>query len=524
MPREECCGEMMEGETFPWWSESQIRLQEELREFVDERIERAEKLIWQRKYPLEFLKEAGRRGWLGAIIPEEYGGKLSEYGYTGSCIIIEQLARLGQISMQYVVTMCDARLIMKFGSDELKREFLPKMAKGEYLGSLTVTEPFVGNDAAAIETVGRIEGDEIVIDGKKRFITSLGVSDFYMLLVRTSDDPDLIKKHRHLSMVIVRAGTPGFTIERINELIGFDNIYNGYLDFNGVRVPRSQMLGDVGDGWKVLMGMANYERTLASANQLGWMAEALRYAVFHTKRRVQFGSPTIDLPTNQFKLSEMIVRYKAARLLTYHAAHLFDLGEDPAFDAAIAKYFNTEEGINVFLEAIQLMGGDGLTRFYPVESYLRNGKITQLAPTTSEIMKVVIYRFGLKALEPILEAPRRRIDDELGVPVTVGFYRGKEPGDREISEKEVLDLLAENYRVNPGIHMAIEDMIEESGASLESLSRALEALEDKGLVITYRGRKGNIKLARATFKGIREAKPIEEYRYIPDWVDEKDLF
>ncbi|VUT27728.1 MAG: putative acyl-CoA dehydrogenase [Candidatus Syntrophoarchaeum sp. GoM_oil] len=514
----------MKVNTYPWWKDTHIKLADDVRTFVDERIGRSEELIWKKKYPLEFLKESGKRGWLGAIIPEEYGGKLSDYGYTGSCIIIEQLSRLGQISMQYIVNMCDARMILKFGSDELKKEFLPKMTSGEYLGSLTVTEPYVGNDAAAMETVGKIEGDEVVVRGKKRYITSLGVSDFYMLLVKTSDDPGLIKRHKHLSMVLIREKTPGFTIERINELIGLDNIYNGHLDLNDVRVPRDQIIGKEGDGWNVLMGMANYERTLASANQLGWMAEALRYAVFHTKRRVQFGAPTIDLPTNQFKLSEIIVRYKASRILTYHAAHLFDLGEDPAFDAAIAKYFSTEEGMKVFLEATQLMGGDGLTKFYPVESYVRNGKITQLAPTTSEIMKVVIYRFGLKALEPLLKAPKRRIDDELGVPLTAGFYEGGESGTGEITENELLDLLARNYRVNPGIFMAIEDMVEESGASVESISKTLEALEDKGLALSYRSRKGDIKLARATFDGLQEIKPIDWYRYIPDWVDEKDLF
>ncbi|MCW7075719.1 MAG: acyl-CoA/acyl-ACP dehydrogenase [Candidatus Syntrophoarchaeum sp.] len=514
----------MEINTYPWWSDTQIELSRDVRAFVDERIGRSEELIWKRKYPLEFLKEAGERGWLGTIIPEEYGGKLSDYGYTGSCIVIEELARLGQISMQYVVTMCDARMILKFGSDKLKKELLPKMAAGEYLGSLTVTEPYVGNDAAAMETTGRIDGDEIVINGKKRYITSLGVSDFYMLLVKTSDDPELIKRHKHLSMVLIRAGTPGFTIERINELIGFDNIYNGYLDFNDVRVPKDQMIGEVGEGWKVLMGMANYERTLASANQLGWISEALRYALFHTKRRVQFKAPTIDLPTNQFKLADIIVRYKASRILTYHAAHLFDLGEDPAFDAAIAKYFNTEEGMKVFLEATQLMGGDGLTKFYPVESYVRNGKITQLAPTTSEIMKVVIYRFGLNALEPLLKAPRRKINEELGVPMTHGFYEGNASGNGEIREDTLLELLAENYRVNPGLYMAIEDLVEESGASLESISKTLEKLEDKGLAISYRGRKGDIKLARATFKGLQDAKPIDWYRYIPDWVDRDDLF
>ncbi|MHC1585764.1 MAG: acyl-CoA dehydrogenase family protein, partial [Candidatus Syntropharchaeia archaeon] len=377
---------------FPWWKDSQKKLLDEVKAFVDEVIPKAQELTWRRKYPLEILKNAGRRGWLGTIIPEEYGGSLGEMGYTGSCIVMEQLARAGYIGMQYVVTMCDARILVKFGSEEQKEEFLPKMAKGEILGSLTVTEPFVGNDAAAMETIAVRDGDEYVIDGKKRFITSAGVSDIYMLLVRTSDDPEAIKKHRHLSMFIVEKDAEGFRIERINELIGFDNIYNAYLDFDGVRVPSNRMIGEEGDGWKVLMGMANYERLLASANSLGWMIEAMRYAKFHTERRIQFGGPTIDLPTNQFKFAEMFCRFHAARLLTYHTAHLFDLGEDPAFEAAAARYFNAEEGMKLFLEASQLMGGDGVTRFYPTESFVRNGKILQLAPTTSEIMKVVLFR------------------------------------------------------------------------------------------------------------------------------------
>ncbi len=511
-------------EKLPWWNDAQRALADEAERFADELTLHAQELVWRRKYPVELIKEAGKRGWLGTIIPEEYGGS-PETGFTGSCIVLEELSRVSLAGMHCVVHLCDEYMLLKHGSDALKEELLPKMARGDLIGALVVTEPYVGNDAAAIETVARKEGDEYILEGKKRFISGVGVSDVYFVLARTSDEPEAVRRHNHLSIFVVEREAENFHVERVNELMGFDNIYNAYLDLDGVRVPADRMLGGEGEGWRALMTMANYERLLASAVPLGCMREALRYAVFHMSRRIQFGQPTLALPTNQFKVADMFMRYHAARLMTYHAAYLFDLGKEPIIEVAAARCFNADLAFKVFEDATQCMGGDGVTRFYPVEAFVRNGKIGQLAPTTTDIMKLVIFRFGLRAWAEALRPPRRKVHEELKVPVTVGYYgtvSSEAAEERSVAEDDVLRTLAENYKVNPGLYMHRNDLKEELGIGDEKLDELLTTLESKRLATLYR-RKGKIELARATFKGLKAAK-VEEYRWFPEWVDMNDMF
>ncbi|GAB6275111.1 MAG: hypothetical protein STSR0004_19760 [Peptococcaceae bacterium] len=511
---------------FPWWTEAQKGLAGELERFADEKTPEAQELVWRRKYPYSMIEEMGRRDWLGAIIPEEYGGNLSKMGYTGSCMVMEQISRISLVNMQYIVTMCNAYMILKFGRETLKKEFLPKMARGEILAALTVTEPYAGNDSAGVETTARQENGSYILNGKKRFITAAGASDIYVILARTSEDPEAIKKHKHLTMFIVKKNAPGFTIERINELTGFDNMYNAYLDLQEVKVDPSKMIGDIGDGWEILMSMVNYERLLASASALGPMGESLRYANFHLQRRVQFGQPTFDLPTNQFKVADIIIRYHTARLLTYYAAYLFDLGQLPIMEVSIAKCFNADEGLKLYTDAIQLMGGDGVTKFYPVESFLRDGKIVQLAPSTSDIMRLILPRFGARVFTSELRPPRRQMHKELNVPVTVGYY-GKKPAallSQEVTKTELINLLAENYKVNPGLYMHREEIKEELSIEDNKLNELLKSLENERLVKLFRRGKENIVLARATLEGLRAAKPLEEYKWFPAWVDQKDIF
>lgn len=517
---------------YPWWREAQKELAKECMNFVDKHVYKAQEMAWRREFPWELVRKIGEKGWLGAIIPEEYGGKREEYGFTGSCIVLEELSRIGAVSLVYFMTECAAYTIEKFGREEIKKELLRDIANGKSIAAVAATEPFVGNDAVMIESSARrSEEGDYILNGRKRFISVIGAADLYLVFARTSNDPKDIKRHKHLSAFILKKGENmhGFRIERFNELIGFDNMYNGYLNFDDVRVPASYMLGEEGEGWKVLMGFANYERLLASTWPLGMMREAIRYANFHMQRRVQFRTQTINLPTNQAKLADMILRFKLSRLSTYYSAYLFDIGKEPIVEVAMGRLFNADEAMKLILDATQCMGGDGVTKFYPVESFLRDAKIIQLAPTTTDIMKLVLFRFGLAEIEDFIKAPRRKIHENLKVPLTYGFVNsaGEELKGEEkegINKDDVLKVLVENYKVNPGLHMSMEDLKEELGAEKEKLISLLGYLEKEGLASLYRDKKGNIVLARATYAGLKKAIPFEEYQWIPEWVREEDIF
>jgi hypothetical protein len=339
--------------------------------------------------------------------------------------------------------------------------------------------------------------------------------------VKTSERPEDVAKYRHLTAVVIEKGTPGFTIERVNDLMGLDGIYNCYLNFDNAKVPVANRLGEEGAGWLVMMSGLNVERICGAAGPLGAMRETLRYTVQHLQRRVQFGRPTGDMPTNQFKVADMIWRLQLARLLTYYAAYCADLGKETPLEAAIAKMFNTDSGLQTAIEAIQCMGGNGVTRLYPVERLFRDAKLSQIAAGTSEVLKLLIYRQGLRNLMPDLKVPIRVIDDELKVPMPVG----KAPSRKAVSSgDDVLKMLAEDYRVNPGLHMTMEDLKERLDIGDDELNKHLLSLEEKEMASLLRDRRGAIALARATYKGLAQANPPEYYRYVPAWVDRKDIF
>ena len=507
-------------ETYPWWNEGQRRLAEEARKFADESLPRGEEVAWTREFPSDLLREVAERGWFGVLIPEEYGG--TGLGVTGCCVVAEELSRIcAALTGSYSVTMFGGtEQLIKFGDEEQKKRWLPHVAEGR-LGAICITEPGVGSDAASIETTATIQGKEYILNGKKRFITNAGVADIYLVYAKTSDRPEDRAKHRHLSAFMVEKGAPGFTVERINELGGWVGLPNGYLNFDEARIPVENRIGAEGDGWRVLVDGLNFERDLFAAGMLGPMREAIRYAVGHAQRRIQFGEPTIESEANQFKVADMIARLRTSRLLVYHAAHLMDMKTEAVMEATIAKLYTSEAYERLMIDAIQVMGGDGWTRFYPVECFLRDAKVNEIGAGTSEVMRMVIYRQGIRAMADELKMPSRHIHPKLGVPISTA----KPSPITEINEKTTLDLLAEDYRVNPGLYMSRGDMKERLvGTSDEQLDQLLTSLETKGLVKLYRDRRGAITLAKATYKGLKEAKPLKHYQWFPEWIRKEQLF
>ena len=508
-------------EAFSWWNEKQKKLMEDAKAFADKNLPVGEETFWTKKFPLELLKEVARRGWFGAVIPEEYGGIGA--GATGVAIVAEELSRIcSALSSAYGVTMFGGvEQLLTFGSEEQRQKWLPKIAKGKLFGAVCITEPFVGSDAAGVETTARREGDYYVLNGKKRFITNAGLADIYCVYAKTSEKPEDKAKYQHISAFLVEKGTKGFSVEKINELCGWDGLPNGVLDFNDARVPAENLIGKEGDGWRVMVSGLNFERIVFSAAMLGPMREAIRYAVAYTQRRVQFGKPTIEVPTNQFKIADMMADLYTSRLLVYHAAHLLDQHKDAMVEAATAKMFTSEAYEKLMSDAVQVMGGDGWTRFYPVESYLRDAKVNQIGAGTNQIMRLVIFRGGLRALSEELKMPKRRIHEKLGVPTSTTESLPKV----EATEEGILKALAEDYKVNPGLYMTIEDLKERvAEVAEEKLEKILNSLEAKGMVKLQKDGKGKTALAKATYNGLRKAAPLEEYKWYPRWLDKKCKF
>ncbi|WXG40268.1 MAG: acyl-CoA dehydrogenase family protein [Candidatus Freyarchaeum deiterrae] len=504
-------------EPFPWWTDEQKSFAEELQKFVIENIPKAEKAFWARKFPMDIVREVQNKGYFGAAVPKRYGGL--ELGATGACIAAEQLGRLYAVGHVFVVSQLGGiHQLLHFGTEEQKVEWLPKIAKGQ-LGAVCITEPFAGSDAASVWTTASKEGDEWVIMGRKRYITGAGPADRYFVYTKTSNDPEVIKKYGHLTAFIVEKGTPGFSLEKINELIGFDNVPNGYLSFDDVRVPDVNRIGDVGAGWAIMTSGLNFERLVTSAVYAGGLEDIIRMVIYYTNRRVQFSQQTNKFVNNQFKIADMITMNKLSRIVTYYTAMLLDSGQNPAVEASIAKLLNTDYAVQTGLDAVQIVAGDGLTKFYPLERLVREGKIGQIVAGTNEIQKLIIYRIGTLSY---LDMPYRlRIDPELGVPIPSlddGPWKGK-----KITEDVMLKVLAEDYRTNPGLYMTIEDLEKETGLESSKVLEFVASLEKKNLIATFKDRRGNVIMVKANYEGLRQAYPAEHYRWFPDWFDPEEL-
>ncbi|MHA1580737.1 MAG: acyl-CoA dehydrogenase family protein [Candidatus Freyarchaeota archaeon] len=515
-------------EKYPWFTERQKQLTDEVVEFVEEITPRAYEATIKKEHPSDLIKMVADKGWFGALVPEEYGGMGKDVGITGCEIICEGLTQAGSIGGVYSATMFGGlEQICMFGTDEQKERWLPRFARGELLGAITLTEPFVGTDAAGIRTTAVRDGDEWVINGKKRFITNTGVADIYMLYAKTSDEPGDRAAYKHLTAFIVEKGTPGFTVERVNELAVFEGIRNGILDFDNVKVPAENVLAGEGNGWGVMIAGLNFERLTIAAQIIAGIREALRYALFFTTRRVQFGRRTIDFESNQYKLADIIIALKTARLLTYYATWMMDQGPNPVVEASAAKIYATEAARQAALNALQIIGGDGFTKYYPVERILMDAKILEVGAGTNEVLRRLLTAQARRIMADELKAPRRRIHRELRWPIP--YYKPekaprKATASLEEMEEVILEALADDYFVNPGLHMRREELMEDTGLDEEQLDEALVSLEEKKLVDLYRTRQGVIILAKATYEGLRKARPKEYYRWYPEWSKEDERF
>ncbi len=508
---------------YPWWNNAQRKLAADSQKFVtEELVPLAERSVVKHEYPWEAVRRMADEGWYGAMIPKEYGGHLEEWGITGACILSEETSRAGVLGAAYTTSLIGAiTQLVHNGTEAQKQKWLPRLATGELAGCITMTEPYAGSDLADMETTGVRDGDYYVVNGIKRFQTNAAAAHLYMAYVKTSQEPAARQAYKHLTGMVIEKGMPGFHVERVNDWAGSEGMYNCYLRFDDVRVPVENVIGPEHEGWSVMMNGLNIERLVNAAAYLGEIREAIRYARQHLERRVQFGMTTGSIAVNQFKLSDMYSAYLMSRLIVYYGAYAADLGRDIPVEGGLSKLFASDSLLNVAINAIQCMGGNGVMRIYPAERYLRDAKLNQIAAGTNEVLRLLIYRMGNRLFEEDLRPPVRVMDEELGTPLPLGVAAKPRPVQ---DETDVLKVLAENYRVNPGLHMTLGDIKQLLDVTDDALLQYLASLEAEGLASVYKGRRGQIEMAKPTLKGIKAAFPPEYYRHIPAWVTPEDVF
>ncbi len=375
------------------FSAEQIQLRKMVREFAESEI-RPHVLEWDEEqiFPLEQIKKAGGLGFLGAIFPEDLGG--SEMGYIDYSIIIEELARVDP-SVALIVaahnSLCTNHIYLA-GNEEQKQKYIPKLATGEWIGCWSLTEPEAGSDAGGTRSTAVYRGDEWVLNGGKTFTTNAHYAHVCVAMAVT----DRAASQHGISAFILEAGTPGFRVGKKENKLGMRASATGEVLFHDCRLPREQLLGKPGEGFVDSLRILDGGRISIAALSIGLARGAYEAALGYSKQRKQFGRPISEFQAIQHKLADMATSIEAARLLTYRAGALKDLGKRVTKESAMAKLFASEMAVRVADEALQIHGGYGFIKDYPVEKFYRDVKLCTIGEGTSEIQRLVIARQLLK--------------------------------------------------------------------------------------------------------------------------------
>ena len=346
----------------------------------------------QERFDRTIFEKMATLGLTGIPFPEEYGGGGADF--LSYVIAVEELSRVCAstgVTLSAHISLASWP-IFKFGTPEQKERFLRPLAEGKKLGAFGLTEPGSGSDAAAMKTTAVRDGDEYVLNGSKIFITNGGEAEIYVVFALT--DPSL--KHKGTTAFIVEKGTPGFSIGKKEKKLGIRSSPTTEILFEDCRIPASQRLGEEGEGFKIAMMTLDGGRNGIAAQAVGIAQGALDEALSYAKERHQFGKPIAKKQAIQFKLADMATQIEAARLLTYQAAWRESEGIPYGKASAMAKLFAGDVAMQVTTEAVQIFGGYGYTREYPVERMMRDAKITQIYEGTNEIQRVVIANHLLK--------------------------------------------------------------------------------------------------------------------------------
>ncbi len=373
----------------PFFKDEHRMLREMVAEFSDEVLApRARELDESGEFPWDNFKAMAELGLTGIHIPEEYGGMGMDL--TAFAIAMEEIARgCGSTALTLAahLSLC-CYPIYRFGTEEQKQKYLPKLCSGEWLGAFGLSEPQAGSDAAATQTRAVREGDYYVINGTKMWMTNGGNADVMVITAKTSDAPGT----KGITSFILEKGFPGITHGKDEDKLGLRASQTSQIFLEKVKVPVENRLGEEGEGFKNFMTTLDSGRVIIGAMAVGLARAAFERALKYAKERSAFGRPIAGFDTIRDYLAEMATRIEASQLLVYHAAYLRDQGEKATKECAMAKYFASENALWVCHKAIQIHGGYGYTKEYEVERIYRDAKLCTIGEGTSEIQRLVIGR------------------------------------------------------------------------------------------------------------------------------------
>ena len=375
------------------YTPEQIHLRKAVREFAEAEIAPFV-MEWDeaQTFPLEVIRKLGRLGYMGAIFPEELGG--AGLGYIEYSIIIEELSRVdGSVGIIVAAhTSLCGNHIYKMGSEEQRRRYLPKLATGEWIGCWSLTEPEAGSDAAGTRTHAELAGGEWVLNGSKTFTTNAHYADLCVAMAVT----DRAAAQHGISAFAIEKGTPGYRLRKKENKLGLRASATGEVIFENCRLAPEQLLGKLNDGFVASLKVLDGGRISIAALSIGMAQGAYDAALNYSKLRKQFGRPISEFQAIQHKLVDMAVDIDAARLLNYRAAWMLDRGMRVTRESAMAKLFASEAAVRIAGEAVQIHGGYGFIKDYPVEKFYRDVKLCTIGEGTSEIQRLVIARQLLK--------------------------------------------------------------------------------------------------------------------------------
>jgi alkylation response protein AidB-like acyl-CoA dehydrogenase len=371
------------------FTEEQEMMRRMVRDFAHEVIApQVEKMEETDEFPLEVVRKMGEYGLMGIPIEEKWGG--AEADFISYILAINEISKVSPTVgvILSVHTSVGTNPIVYFGNEEQKKKYVPKLASGEYIGAFALTEPNAGSDAASLRTSAVKKGDKYILNGSKVFITNAGVADTYITFAVT--DPS--KGPKGISAFIVDKDTPGFAVGKKEKKMGLHGSNTCELIFDNAEVPAENLLGEEGMGFTIAMANLDVGRIGIAAQGLGIAEGAFEHALAYAKERHQFGKPIAAQQAISFKLADMATQIEASRMLVYRAASLRNQGIKCGMEASMAKRFATDTAMKVTTEAVQIFGGYGYTREYPVERYFRDAKITQIYEGTNQIQRIVISK------------------------------------------------------------------------------------------------------------------------------------
>ncbi len=374
-------------------SEEELELKQMAREFAEKRLyPRAMEFDEEETTPAELIKECAELGYFGFTVPEEYGG----LGLSATCFmgVLEELCAgcAGFGIMLSVHNSLTCEILKLFASDELKQKYLPDMAAGEKIGAYCITEPNAGTDVASLSTTAVDKGDHYLLNGTKTFVTNAVYASVLIVFAKT--DPEA--GHRGISCFVVDKDSEGIMLGAPEKKCGIKASDTREISFSDVKVPKENLCGELGKGFRQAVTILNSGRIGVSFQAIGIAQAALNEALKYSKERKQFGQELCNFQAIQFKLAEMATRIDASRLLGYRAAQLKDTGQPCHREASMSKLFSTRTANFVCNEAVQIHGGYGYIKEYPVERYFRDARVTELYEGTSEAQLMVISKDLLK--------------------------------------------------------------------------------------------------------------------------------